>query len=77
MGQKAESFCKRAGIKKITLHGFRHTHCSLLLEAGATIKEVQYRLGHTAVQTTMNVYAHVSMKKREETAQKFASHLNI
>lgn len=77
VGQKAELFCKRADIKKITPHGFRHTHCSLLFEAGATIKEVQDRLGHSDVQTTMNIYAHVSVKKREETAQKFASYLNI
>jgi len=28
-------------IKKIITHGFRHTHCSLLFEAGASIKEVQ------------------------------------
>lgn len=34
------------------------THCSLLFEAGATIKEVQERLGHGNVQTTMDTYAH-------------------
>lgn len=77
VGQKAESICKRAGIKSITPHGFRHTHCSLLFESGASIKEVQDRLGHSNVQTTMNIYAHVSEKKRDETAQKFASYLNI
>lgn len=33
-------------IEKITLHGFRHTACSLMFESGASINEVQKRLGH-------------------------------
>jgi integrase len=56
---------KKYGIKTITTHGFRHTHCSLLFEAGASIKEVQDRLGHSDVQTTMNIYAHVSKNNKE------------
>lgn len=64
-------------LKKITVHGFRHTHCSLLFEAGASIKEVQDRLGHSDVQTTMNIYAHVSKKAKENTADKFANYLNF
>lgn len=60
-------------LEKMTVHGFRHTHCSLLFESGATIKEVQERMGHTDIKTTMNIYAHVTDRKREETADKFAS----
>ncbi|MGY3765374.1 tyrosine-type recombinase/integrase [Vagococcus vulneris] len=36
----------------MTVHGFRHTHASLLFEPGATIKDVQSRLGHSDIQTT-------------------------
>lgn len=57
----------------MTVHGFRHTHCSLLFELGATIKEVQERMGHTDIKTTMNIYAHLTDHKLEETANKFAS----
>lgn len=77
IGQKVQVFCKQKNHKVITHHGFIHTHCSLLFEAGASIKEVQDRLGHTDVQTTMNIYAHVTEKKKEETAQKFASYINF
>lgn len=34
------------GLKEITTYGLRHTHCSLLFEAGAMIKEVYDCLGH-------------------------------
>ncbi|MFJ7649241.1 site-specific integrase [Lysinibacillus sp. NPDC097279] len=64
-------------LEKITTHGLRHTHYSLLFEAGASIKEVQDRLGHTDVQTTMNIYAHVTQKAKEEAIQKFEKYLNI
>lgn len=55
-----KQICEKNLFKEIRTHGFRLTHCSLLFEAGASIKEVQDRLGHTDIQTTMNIYAHVS-----------------
>jgi len=63
-------------LKKVTTHGLRHTHCSLLFEAGANIKEVQDRLGHSDVKTTMDIYAHVSEKARAEAVEKFENYIN-
>lgn len=63
---------KEHNLKYITPHGFRHTHCSLLFESGASLKEVQVRLGHTDIKTTMDIYAHVSKRQTEETASRFA-----
>ena len=68
---------KKNDLKRITVHCFRHTHCSLLFEAGASIKEVQDRLGHSDIQTTMNIYAHVTEKAKEKTAEKFAAYVNF
>ncbi len=48
----------------ISIHSLRHTHCSLLFESGASIKEVQDRLGHSNIRTTMDIYAHVSKNKK-------------
>ncbi|MBM7712451.1 site-specific integrase [Enterococcus xiangfangensis] len=59
-------------MQKITAHGFRFTHCSLLFESGASMKEVQGRLGHKDVQTTMNIYAKVTPKMATNTGEKFA-----
>ncbi|SQB31069.1 putative phage integrase [Streptococcus dysgalactiae] len=64
-------------LKRITPQGFRHTHCSLLFESGATIKEVQQRLGHKDIQTTMNIYAHVTKYSKDKTADKFASYIGF
>lgn len=64
-------------LKEISTHGLRHTHCSLLFEAGATLKEVQERLGHTNIKTTMNIYTHVTQKAKEETAEKFARYMDF
>lgn len=75
VGQMMIKYCEKAGVKYITPHGLRHTHCSILFEAGATLKDVQARLGHSDIQTTMNIYAHVTEQKKEETALKFAAFL--
>jgi integrase len=57
---------KKAEIEKnITPHSFRHSQTSLLIEAGVGIKEIQQRLGHTDINTTMNIYAHMSQYGRK------------
>lgn len=63
--------------KQITAHGFRHTHASLLFEAGASIKEVQTRLGHSNSKTTLDIYTHVTKNRQAETGEKFAKYIDI
>ncbi|WP_162261576.1 site-specific integrase [Liquorilactobacillus mali] len=67
---------KKYPQKKITVHGFRHTHASLLFEAGASIKEVQNRLGHSNSKTTLDIYTHVTKKVKRDTAEKFAKFMD-
>lgn len=69
--------CKKNNFKQIKVHGFRHTHCSLLFESGVTIQEVQDRLGHSDLKTTMSIYAHVTEKQKEEIGNKFAKYVNF
>ncbi len=68
---------RKKNMKRITIHGFRHTHASLLFEAGASIKDVQVRLGHSDIQTTMDVYTHVSKAAKEQLAEKFNSYIDF
>lgn len=60
----------------INVHGFRHTHASLLFEAGATIKQVQERLGHSDIKTTLNIYTHVTKNAEKEVANLFSNFMN-
>ncbi len=58
--------CKEAGIPQFTFHAFRHTHASLLLNAGISYKELQHRLGHATLAMTMDTYSHLSKEKEKE-----------
>ncbi|MCW2281485.1 tyrosine-type recombinase/integrase [Lactococcus lactis] len=59
---------KKSNLPNIGLHGFRHTHATLLLNSGADYKEIQNRLGHASISTTMDTYSHLSNEKARETA---------
>jgi len=50
----------KAALPKLSLHGLRHTHASLLLQAGVPAKVVQERLGHRSITITMDIYSHVT-----------------
>ena len=77
MNANLKRICKKNDFKLIKVHGFRHTHCSLLFESGITIQEVQERLGHSDLKTTMSIYAHVTEKQKEEVGKKFAKYVNF
>ena len=77
MNDKLRKICKKHKFKQIKIHGFRHTHCSLLFESGFTIQEVQDRLGHSDLKTTMSIYAHVTEKQRDKMADKFAKFMAL
>ena len=77
MNANLKRICKKHEFKEIKVHGFRHTHCSLLFESGITIQEVQERLGHSDLKTTMSIYAHVTEKQRDNMADKFAKFMAL
>ena len=62
-----------AGLPWIKLHGLRHTHATLMLEAGVHIKVVQERLGHSSIAITGEVYAHVTPGMQDEAAARVAA----
>lgn len=66
---------KKTNLPKITPHGFRHTHVSLLIEADVSLKEIQERLEHKSIQITANIYTHITKNKRKNTADKLAAYI--
>lgn len=67
---------EKYNLKKITTHGLRHTHTSLLIHSKSSIETVQDRLGHSDFQTTYNIYTHVTKEAKIETINRFANYLN-
>lgn len=66
-----KSIWRTTDLPYVSTHAFRHTHCSLLLEAGEQISVVQERLGHSDVKTTLDIYTHVTKNARVEAVQRF------
>lgn len=73
---KLNEAIKKTSIKKIRIHDLRHTHASLLFASGANAKEVQERLGHKDIKTTMNIYTHVTKNKQKTVLNNFVKYMN-
>lgn len=55
-------YCSKIIHKELKIafdyHSLRHTHATILIESGADVKDVQTRLGHANIQTTLQTYVH-------------------
>ncbi|MBO1000545.1 tyrosine-type recombinase/integrase [Bacillus sp. SD075] len=71
---RMESLLKKTPAinKRLTPHSLRHTHTSLLAEAGVELLQIMDRLGHTEDETTTQVYLHITKDRKKEASQKFA-----
>lgn len=58
-------FADMAGVKRIRIHDFRHSHASLLANEGINIQEVARRLGHSDISMTWNTYSHLYPREEE------------
>ena len=67
---------KEIDCPRFTFHAFRHTHASLLLNAGISYKELQYRLGHSTLAMTMDIYSHLSKDKEKEAVSYYEKAIN-
>lgn len=46
-------------LHRVTIHGLRHTHASLLILAGENLDAISKHLGHASADITSRVYAHL------------------
>lgn len=56
----------KAGVKRIGIHDFRHSHASNLIANGVNIVAVSKRLGHSDVAMTLQIYTHLLEKTDDE-----------
>lgn len=50
---------KESGVKNIRLHDLRHSHVSVLYDAGVSIVAISKRIGHASVEQTLKTYTHL------------------
>lgn len=67
----------KAGLPRITFHGLRHTHATIMLARGENVKVVSERLGHTNVAFTIKTYGHVMPNMQAEAAKRFDDVLSV
>lgn len=62
-------FLKKYKITNIRFHDLRHTFATLLIESDVSMKIVQELLGHSTITTSMDIYTHVSERKKEQAIE--------
>ena len=76
--QRIKRLCKYHGIEKnIRWHDLRHTNATLLLEGGVDMKTLQERLGHSLMQTTSDIYSHVTEKMNRKATDVISNILKV
>lgn len=60
---------KKAGVKQIRIHDFRHSCASLLINNGANITMVAKYLGHSKIDETLNTYSHMFKNKLDNIVE--------
>lgn len=67
---------KKTGCKKITAHGLRHTHATILIGQRIPVKVIANRLGNTP-QMILDIYGHSFKDLEEESVQAFEQALSM
>lgn len=64
------NYCKKAGLRHIRIHDFRHSCASALISVAAPITAVSNYLGHSETTETLETYTHL-VKKDYANVPKF------
>jgi integrase len=72
MLRRLKNVAERAGVKEATLHKFRHSYATRLLEDGCDIVTVQHLLGHSDIKTTRKY-----LSPDQEQARKAVNRLSL
>jgi len=67
---KARNLSKKINVN-FCFHDLRHSHATMMLEADVNIKVLQERLGHSDIETTLNVYSHVTKRLEDQSLERF------
>ena len=60
----------RTGCKHVRFHDLRHAFATNALQYGMDVKTLAATIGHASVETTLNIYAHVTGEMKAQAAKK-------
>lgn len=64
-------------LPDFSCHHLRHTFCTRLCEHETNLKVIQVIMGHKNIETTMDIYAEATEKKKQESFENLAAKLDI
>ena len=64
-------------LPRFSAHTLRHTFCTRFCENESNIKVIQQIMGHSRIETTMNIYSHVTKDKAEEVMNNLNGKIKI
>ena len=64
-------------LPNFSCHHLRHTFCTRLCENETNLKVIQSIMGHKNIETTMDIYAEATEKKKQESFENLAAKLDI
>ena len=68
--RRMTALCKKLNLEHRSFHSIRHSYATRLFEMDIPIKTVQSLMGHSDMDTTMNIYTHVMQDKKMEIIDK-------
>lgn len=68
--RRMTALCKKLNLEHRSFHSIRHSYATRLFELDVPIKTVQSLMGHSDMDTTMNIYTHVMQDKKMEIIDK-------
>ena len=75
LSKKFRYFLQENNLKHIRFHDLRHSHVTLLIDAKVPIKVISERVGHSNVNTTLNIYSHALREMDQEASDKISDTL--
>ncbi|GED86033.1 hypothetical protein TNCT6_31180 [Streptomyces sp. 6-11-2] len=69
--------CRDAGVRRVRVHGLRHTCASLLLAQGVDARTIMETLGHSTITMTLDTYAHVMSTTLKAAADRMDDALGL
>lgn len=65
----------QADIQQANFHALRHTFATRCVEAGVDVKALSEMLGHSSVNTTLNLYVHSSMEHKRACIDRLMNYM--